>query len=146
MSQSASGRAATPDHGGCEGVRRGAASGETVEVWAIDRRGNALEDRRGIHAFDGPLDDAPFLAISASIGGAATFNGLKGRIAPAVGPGRPHAGADRSSELGFQIVTTTMAHTESIMAADTADNPIPAAIEAFVAANAEPGTVAIRAF
>jgi hypothetical protein len=36
-----------------------------------------------------------------------------------------------------------MAHTESIMALDGPENPFPGAIEAFVAAHAAEGTVAV---
>lgn len=106
--------------------------------------GNAVAEdgyqaRAGLRAFDGPLDDAPVLAIAAALVSPAAYDAVRARVAPMIGPGRPAAGALRSDPRAFSVVdVTTMTHIDPVQAADVAENPVPAAIDAFVAANAAP--------
>lgn len=54
-------------------VRRSMAAGAPVEVWALDRRSNALEDLRGMHAADARRD--PEVAWSYYVDRGATIGG-----------------------------------------------------------------------
>ena len=114
-----------------------------ADLYAV--RGNAVAEdgwqlAHGLRALDGPLDDAPYLAVAASFF-PATYDGLRARLAPAVGPDRPHAGAGRDAVEGFMVVQSRMFHAETTLAPDGGDNGIPAAIEAFLDMHAVPGTV-----
>jgi hypothetical protein len=66
-------------------VRRGAAAGEAIEVWAIDRRANLLEDLRGMNAAEATGD--PEMAARYYFGGQAfggvSFPGFVGQDAVA---------------------------------------------------------------
>lgn len=97
----------------------------------------------GIRAFDGSLNDAPALCILAT--NAERCGSLKGRIAPALGAGRPHEGATRETDLGLTIIEGTgMAHLDVILSDERAPaNPVPNAIANFLEAHTEPGTVTL---
>jgi hypothetical protein len=102
------------------------------------------EQEAGVRAFDGALVDAPILAISSGFLDPADYELLRARVAPAVGAGRPAEGALRDDPSGFLVMEATgFTHTDPLVADDGPANPVPAAIEAFVWANAEPGTVTI---
>jgi hypothetical protein len=65
-------------------------------------------------------------------------------VAPALGAGRPHAGAPRTDPAAFSVVdASAMTHLDPLLAADGAWNPVVAAIAAFVAASAAPDAVTI---
>jgi hypothetical protein len=98
----------------------------------------------GLRVFDGALVDAPILAISSGFLEPADYEALRARVAPAVGAGRPNAGATRADPAGFATLEAAgLTHTDPLVADDGPGNPVPAAVEAFVWANVEPGTVAI---
>lgn len=97
----------------------------------------------GLRSFDGALIDAPLLAIAAGlIGDPARYEAIRDRVAPSVGAGRPAAGLPRSDPRAFQVVDAThMAHIDPVTADDeSAANPVPGAIEAFVAEHAAADT------
>lgn len=99
---------------------------------------------QGLRAFDGALIDAPILAISSGFLDPADYEELRARVAPAVGAGRPNAGATRDLDTGFRSLEAAgQTHTDPLVAADGPSNPVPAAIEQFVAANAEAGVLTI---
>lgn len=132
--------------GGVNGVEWYFPNRLVLDIYAA--RGNAVprdgwQLRHGIAATEGPQNDAPFLCI-ASTGTAEMYDELRARLAPAVGPGRPHAGAPRQTDAAFRVVYAPMAHAEVTLAPDAVDNPIPAAVVAFLAAHAAPERVAVR--
>lgn len=93
----------------------------------------------GLRAFDGPLMDAPVLAITTELVVPADYQAVADRIAPAVGAGRPNAGATRSEAAGFRVLDApALSHSDTAMASDGPDNPLPAAIVEFVIANSPP--------
>ncbi len=102
------------------------------------------QSQAGLRAFDGALVDAPILAIAAALAPPERYDALRARAAP-VGPGRPNAGATRTEPAGFEVVDAGEAtHIDPLSAADVPANPTPAAILAFVLANAAPGLVDAR--
>ena len=95
----------------------------------------------GLRAFDGAAIDAPILAVAAALAPPDRYEPLRASVAP-VGAGRPSAGATRDVEPGFRVVDVTdRTHIDPLTAADTVDNPVPAAVLEFVLANAAPGRV-----
>ena len=101
----------------------------------------------GLRAFDGALIDAPVLAIAADLVGDPTrYEAIRDRVAPAVGEGRPAAGVTRDDPRAFRIVDATdLAHLDVVFAGDeSADNPMPAAIEDFLREHTADGTLAIE--
>jgi hypothetical protein len=86
----------------------------------------------GIRAFDGELNDAPALCILAN--NADRCDVLRTRLAPTVGAGRPHAGANRDSDLGvWSIEAVDMAHLDLIVSDERPEaNPVPDAIATFL--------------
>lgn len=98
----------------------------------------------GLRVFDGPRNDAPVLAISGALVPPSALQAVAARIGPTVGPQRVAAGASRSSPAGFRVVDGTgLSHVDLLTAADRAANPVPAAIEQFLSANAASGTVTV---
>lgn len=100
----------------------------------------------GLRAFDGALIDAPVLAIAADlVGDPARYEAIRDRVAPAVGTGRPAEGVARDDERAFRIVDATdLAHLDVVFAGDeSADNPMPAAIEDFLREHTAAGTITI---
>ncbi|MEM7136614.1 MAG: hypothetical protein AAF500_08555 [Myxococcota bacterium] len=103
----------------------------------------------GIRAFDGPLNGAPALCIpGALVGDVARCDALRTRLAPAVGEGRPQAGASRESNMGVRVIdATALQHNDVLLSDETsAGNPIPDAIAEFLEAHTEPGTVTLPTF
>ena len=104
----------------------------------------------GLRAFDGPRMDAPLLAVAAALAGASGYEDVRARIGPAVGAGRPQAGATRGAAgentAGFRVVDATeLTHLDALAAADDPTNPVPAAVEAFLLEHAASSTVTIPA-
>ena len=94
----------------------------------------------GLRAFDGPRIDAPILSVAADLF-TDSMAAVAGRVAPAVGGGRPHAGADRASPEGFATVDAThLGHLDVVLAADGPLNPVPAAVVDFLIAHSEAGS------
>jgi hypothetical protein len=94
----------------------------------------------GLRAFDGALMDAPVLAIAAGLRPVASYEASRMRGAP-IGAGRPHAGTARTDELAYRVVDATfMTHIDPLSAPDTASNPVPDAILAFVGEHVGAGT------
>lgn len=102
----------------------------------------------GIRAMDGPQMDAPVLGVTAALVSVSDWDAVKARFAPAVGAGRPHAGASRDdvSGLGFRVVDAhALTHLDALSAADVAGNPVPAGVAQFLDEHAATGTVAVPA-
>jgi hypothetical protein len=100
----------------------------------------------GLRATDGPLIDAPILAIGTELVAAAEYEAIRARVAPLVGDGRPAAGASRDEVGGFRVIdASALTHIDPVTASDRPDNPIPAAIVEFVVANAAAGELAVPA-
>jgi hypothetical protein len=98
----------------------------------------------GLRAFDGALADAPVLAVSTQLVSPADFEQVRARWSAPVGPGRPGAGATRDQVAAFEVVVAAdQTHIDPLTAADRADNPVPAAVLAFVLRNVTAGTVAV---
>ncbi len=96
----------------------------------------------GIRAFDRGLDDAPFIAVHAKED-LTWVTKSRQLVAQTVGPGRPRAGATRDTPEGYEIVEANLEHFEVLVAEDGPLNPVPAKLDAFIAANTAPGSVAI---
>jgi pimeloyl-ACP methyl ester carboxylesterase len=98
----------------------------------------------GLRASDGPLNDAPILAIGTELVEAVQYEAVRSRVAPLIGDGRPAAGVGRDEDGGFRILdASALTHIDPVTASDRPDNPVPAAIVEFVVANAEAGDVTI---
>jgi hypothetical protein len=94
-------------------------------------------------AFDRELVDAPVLAIAAGLLGPRGYDNLSMRMGPAVGAGRPNAGATRTEPEGLRIVDlSALSHIDPVCGEPSATNTTAAEIETFVRANVEPGTIA----
>ena len=104
----------------------------------------------GLRAFDGPLMDAPLLAVAAALSGVDGYDDVRARIAPTVGAGRPHAGEARgaagANSPAFRVIdATALTHLDALAAADDAANPVPGGVEAFLLEHTAAGTVSIAA-
>ncbi len=98
----------------------------------------------GLRVFDGPLDDAPILCITAQIETAADCQTIVPRVAATIGAGRPNAGATRATDAGFRTLPLTgFTHLDPVTSMVRDDNPVPGAILDFVTANAPAGTTAV---
>lgn len=98
----------------------------------------------GLRAFDGALIDAPVLAVAAGITTVKDYEALRGRIAATIGQGRPNQGATRNETAGFLVLdATSFGHLDPVTAPDSAQNPIPSAIQSFVLSNTLPGGVSV---
>ncbi len=98
----------------------------------------------GIRAFDGPLNDAPILAIAADIVSVEQMGSIGTRVAPTVGGDRPGAGATRQQAAGLEVVdATALSHVDVTVAVDGAGNPVPGAIEAFLRRSTADGAVSV---
>lgn len=101
---------------------------------------------RGLRAFDGARNDAPFLAIPSEFATGSSYASVPRRIAGSVGEGRPAAGATRDEADGFLVVdASSMTHADPVAAVEGADNPVPAAVESFLYRHAAPGAVTVEA-
>jgi hypothetical protein len=117
-------------------------------------RGAAVPDAgyqadNGLLAFDGALDDAPVLAIATGFTAAADYDGLRARLASAIGADRVNAGALRASdEAAFKVIEVAgMTHNDPIAAADDpTSNPVPMEVHTFLMANATAGTMSAPTF
>jgi len=113
--------------------------------------GGALADdawqlAEGLRVRDHALIDAPVLCVAAAFVGTDGYEGVRGRVAPVVGAGRPAAGAGRDTDAGFRVVDATQfTHLEPLLAADRSTNPVPSAVLDFVEANTAAGTIAVPA-
>jgi hypothetical protein len=85
--------------------------------------------------------DAPFLGIGAALSPAAELETVRGIFTQPIGAGRPQAGATRQDIAGFEIIDTVFEHVDPLTAFEGPDNPVPAAIEAFLLRNSEEGVV-----
>jgi hypothetical protein len=99
----------------------------------------------GLRVFDSALVDLPVLAVSASGYATSDYEAVRKRLAPTIGPGRPHEGATRGEEAAFKAIHVDMLHADVVSAADREGNPVPAAVLDFAVSNAAPGTVSIPA-
>lgn len=95
----------------------------------------------GLRCRGGAAMDAPVLAIAAGLRDVASYDASRARGAP-IGSGRPGAGASRDTDAAYRVVDVTfMTHIDPLTGADTEVNVVPEEVLAFIAANAEPGTV-----
>ena len=77
--------------------------------------------------------DAPILAVAAGLVPPSAYAAVPGRVAPAIGEGRPQSGATRDSEDAFRVLDVTfLTHIDPVSAVDQPSNPVPAAVEAFL--------------
>lgn len=98
----------------------------------------------GLRARDTAAIDAPILCVAAAFVAPDGYEGLRARVAPAVGAGRPGAGATRDTDAGLRVVDATrFTHLEPLLAADGPSNPVPTAVLDFLAANTAAGTIAV---
>jgi hypothetical protein len=108
---------------------------------------SSWQAQAGLRAFDGIRNDAPVLAMAAYLVSLSQAGAVASRIASAVGPGRPNAGAPRTSDAGLQVVdATALSHVDVLTGTESARNPVHGAIEVFVRANATAGTIPPPAF
>lgn len=109
---------------------------------ALPEDGYAAQN--GLRAFDGPLNDAPILAIGAGLVTVDRYESARTRVAPAIGPDRVNAGATREQAAGFRVVdASALTHVDPLTGMDRPDNPVPGAIIDFALENAMPGTVSV---
>ena len=98
----------------------------------------------GLRAFDGPLMDAPVLAIASESWTTLDFDAVRARIASVVGAGRPAAGAARTTDAGFRVLDARhMSHLDPITASDSERNVVPQTIQAFIGQHASVGAILI---
>jgi hypothetical protein len=108
---------------------------------------SSWQAQAGLRSFDGPANDAPGLAVAGGLASMDEMTAIGARLAPTVGAGRPSAGAQRNAAAGFQVVdATNLAHVDVVTGSEDARNPVHAAVEEFVRANAAAGTVAPPSF
>jgi hypothetical protein len=99
----------------------------------------------GLFAFDGALIDAPILAVAAGLVPPSAYAAVPGRVAPAIGEGRPQAGAARDSQDAFRVLDVTfLTHIDPVSAVDQPSNPVPEAIEAFLMQHATEDVLAVE--
>ncbi|MBL0220342.1 MAG: hypothetical protein IPQ07_41545 [Myxococcales bacterium] len=89
----------------------------------------------GLRAFDGLANDAPVLSVAAGLVSVQGMAAIAGRIAPVVGPGRPAAGAARTTAQGLEVIDATALSHVDVIAAPAEENPAIEAIEGFLERN-----------
>jgi hypothetical protein len=127
--------------GGVDGVEHYFPLRLMADLYAVQKNAVAEDGwqaREGLRAFDGPRNDAPFLAVAAS-GDASEFEPLRARLTSPIGEGRPHAGASRATPEGFETLGVHMLHAETTLA----PGEITTAILRFVEAHSTSGTVSV---
>lgn len=99
----------------------------------------------GLRVFDGPLMDAPVLAVAcALVGDVNAYEALRARIAPTIGEGRPAAGTGRDVDAAFAIVdATSLAHLDPGLAGDPDRNPTIGAVRDFALLHAPESVIAL---
>jgi len=99
----------------------------------------------GLLVFDGPLNDAPVLAISGVFFSPAAYGVVQARLGPTIGPGRPNAGASRSSDAGYRLVDgSPLSHVDLLTAAEGPRNPVPDAITQFLKDQGATDTITVQ--
>ena len=102
------------------------------------------QEENGLRAYDGGLMDAPILAVSAGLIPATAYDAVRDRVAPVIGDGRARGGTPRTDPAAFRVLRADgMSHLDPVLAEDRAENPVPAAVEAFVRDGAAAGTVSV---
>ncbi len=99
----------------------------------------------GLAAFHGASIDAPILAVSAGLVPMARYEAVRTRVAATLGAGRVLEGLDRDDARAFDIVDATQqTHLDPVIADErTLDNPVPAAVIAFLQAHTRTGGVSV---
>lgn len=114
-------------------INAAAGAGLAEESWQV---------AQGLTATAGPQNDAPIISIAGDLFRVPEMTGVKERVAPTVGEGRPAAGATRDEPEGWTLIDATfMGHLDVTMAADAPGNPVPAAVDAFIERHTAEGTI-----